>query len=662
VSSRLPADAGQGYLRAVKRSCAIITAACLAHAPACKKDPEPAPVQETRTGLKGTPPVNPGDPTKPGVPELAPPVIPTTVAALPTAPPVLVPSYAAALDPLLELVPTGAEQFMVVRDLDEVLDDAKWMLEVLRAPLLRAIALDGSPDPDAQRVIKDFDTIRAAFGTSGIDFARGLAVIGNGAGSDVLVFAAADPEALNKLFTTIGSTPSTMKCRALTEIAGFVACAEKDDGTLARYAPGKAAATLRDQLGKSLPGVELEHANLLGRWRGDDGPDAIAISTAPGLLELHVATKLDTEFETATIPGPAPALALAPAGSSFVWGRLDPAFLAVQSKDAPGIVTNVVKTMTGEYFFGSLAAPNGLVGVMGLSDPVPASGLVPMFSLVQDQLPTSLPDGTSLAIAIEGVDTGAGATVQTVHATATGPRAGMIGSLGLAQEGVAFVAGKYGAAVLGAGTAAVKTIATFDGSVEPAVAKVLPVELAQALHDGKASLAIHVEIDAMQNPALREVILQAAELLPAADPGDPAVKDVIELALGLLSPLSSASGWVTGDASTSTVHVALRSFGDPASDEGKAAHAAAAEVIAGTRDAKTVYAELAARYPDSPRAFAYRARSDGAAATIAPSLSGLVIGSALVGAVLAGRVKDKPAVAVEPATPAEPVPPMKSPR
>ncbi len=638
----------------MKRPCVLVTAFCLATAPACKKDPEPAPATDAS---KATPSA-PSDPTKAAPkPEGTPPSAPPTGATpTPGAPPVLVPSYAAALDPLLELVPAGAEQFLVVRDLDEVLDDAQWLLTAEAAPILRIMELSPSPDETARKHVKDFASVRASFTTSGIDFTRGVVVVGNGAGSDVLLFASPDPEALNKLFGTLGGEKEQMKCKSLSDVAGFAACAEKDDGTLDKYAAGKAAGTLRTELGKALPGVDLEEANFLGRWRGGDGPDAIAISTAPGLFEVHVATELDDEFEKATAAGPAPALALAPKGGSFVWGRLDTAFLTSKAGEAPAIVGNVVKTMTGEYFFGALADPGGLAAVLGVTDAGPGAALVPMFSFVQDQLPKTLPDGTALKVAVEPIDVGTGTSVQTVHAVATSPDTELIAKAGLVPEGLAFVAGKYAAAVVGADTKAVASLAKFDPSGAAPVLDVLPADMATALRDGKAVMAVQLELDGLQNATLRELITKAAERLPPSDPGQPAPGKLIELGLAVAASFSSISVWVTRDGGPSIVHVAVRSFGDPKSDEGKAAHAAVAEVDAGTRDAKTVYGELAGKYPDSPRAFAYRMRSETSASAVTPAFSGLLLGGVLASFVLLRQgPRDAPAVSAVPAEPAKPV-------
>ncbi|MBC8069255.1 MAG: hypothetical protein IAG13_13045 [Deltaproteobacteria bacterium] len=632
----------------MKRSCALVTALCLVHATsACKKDPEPTP--ETKTEAKATPP-SPTDPSKPTTPDAKPPAAaPTTGTPLPIAPPELEPSYTAQLDPLLDLVPSASEQFFVVRDLDEVLDEIRRVIEIQRPSLLRAMEMNGAADPEAVRAVKEWGSIRASFASSGIELGKGVGIFGNGDASDVLVFAAADPEALNKLATSIGGKPSTLKCRALAEFAGFVACAEKDDGSLDKYVPAKAAAALRAELGKTLPGVDLEEANMLGRWRGDDGPDALAISTAPGLVELHLAAKLDPDFEQAMSPGPAPVMAIAPVGSSFVWAHLDPAFLAAASKDAPGLVTNVVKTLTGEMFFGSTAAPTGLVAMFGVTDPVPASGLVPMFSLIQDQVPKTLPDGTTLTVAVEPVETGT-ATVQTVHAKAAGTRAEAFAKLGLAPDVYGFVAGRYGSLVAGAGADVVKQLAMFDGTAAPAIASVLPSELATTLQGGKASLAVHIEMDALQNPAVREMLLTTAAAMPVSGSG-PSPKDMIDIGVGLAAPWSSASVWVTDDGSVSVIHAAMRGFGDETSEEGKAAHAAAVLVGSGTSDAKTVYGELAGRHAASPRAFGYRARFDATPATLAPAVSGLGIFGMVFAAVLSGRAKQVEAPAPAPVEP-----------
>ena len=590
----------------MKRCSALVTAICLSSA-ACKKEEPAAPeakVEGPATPTTAGPTPTSPTPTIPGTPVVAP------VPAVATAP-----SYTAELDPLLDLVPAGAKQFLVTRDPNEVLDEVTRTIAAMRPSLLRAFELDDDADADVARVVKDFESVRGKIATSGIDFDRGMVIVDGETESDVFVFAATDPEALNKLQVALGFKPDPMKCQALADVAGYVACAEKDDGALAKYVPAKAAAARRAELGKELAGVDLEHANMLGRFENDKtgGFWTIAISTVPSLVQVHVATKLADDFETFATPGPAPALALAPVGSSFVWGRFATAFVTEKAKSGPAMFGAVAATLTGEYFVGSLAAPNAIVAIAGVTDAGPTASLVPMFGLVQDQVPKTLPDGTALAMKVDSVDAGTGTNVQALHASGTGKHADLFTKAGLAPEGVAFAAGKYAAIVLGAGTSAVAPLAKFDAAAaETPVVSTLPAELATSLQGGTASLAVHLELDGLQNPALRDIIEQLLAELPASKPGTPAPKELLDVALGMFAPFSSASLWITGDG-PSVVHVALRSY-DEASPE---------------------------------RAFARVARTEGSVAAIAPALGGVALLGAFAYFAAVGRKKEE-AVAAPP--------------
>jgi hypothetical protein len=570
----------------VKRCSALLTAICLA-SPACKEEQPAAPAAKVES------PAAP--PTSAPSPPAATPTAPKTPTVVEAPAPALATSYTAQLDPLLDLVPAAAQQFIVVRDPNEMLDEMSRTIAAMRPALLRALALDGSPDAEAIAMVKDFDDIRRKIAASGIELDRGMVLIDSSTDSDVFVFASADPESLNKLRVTLGDTSTPMKCQGLADAAGFVACAEKDDGALAKYVPAKAAATRRAELGAELAGVDLEQANVLGRLENKRMGDMVtlALSTVPGLVQLHLRTKLAADFEAFATPGPAPALALAPVGSSFAWGRFPPAFALEKAKAGPPVFGPLAATLTGEYFVGSIADPNALVALIGVTDPGPSSGLVAMFGLVQDKIPKTLPDGTTLAMNVESVEAGTGSGVQTVHATGSAGHTDLFTKVGLVPEGVAFAAGKYGAFVLGAGASAVGRIAKFDGAgTDAPIVSTLPDDFATALRDGKASMAFHIELDGLQNPTLRGILDQLVAELPASG-GDPAPKDMLDIALGMSAPVSSTSVWITGDG-PSIIHIAVRSYDEASPD----------------------------------RAFAKTARTDASAAALAPAVGGpLLLGT-----------------------------------
>ncbi len=514
------------------------------------------------------------------------------------------------LDPLLDLVPAGATTFFVVRAPYDFIDGFAGIVlgqESLWTKLLDARKDPANPGADAgmRKLLVEFATVKTAISTSGVHLERGVAVGGDPA---IFVFAADDVEAVPKLQRALTTKPEDVKttCKAVPDVAGFVACSE-DAAAVAAYAPGKSAAALRT----TLTGLAIEDANVVGAASPSGATTTFAVATPAGVLQIDVRpSKGVEELAKVAAPGAATALALVKPGNSFSWGRVDAEFLATQAATAPAMLGNALRGLTGEFLVASIGATPGLVVLAGLSDPTPLAGLVPMAALAKDSIPKTLPDGTPMSLVVEEVDDGAGGKLQAVRTKfePKGELEQMRAQLGIQAEVTAFVTKQWAAVAVGTGPAVVPDVVKATASAPtPELLAALPPALAKDLGDASVSGATHLELDAMHAPKVRE---ELAKALAAADTPAELTKDEwLDLGYAVFSPLSSISVWAAGDRAQPTIRIALRGFGDTATDEGRAAQAARIEVAAKRADAATAYGALATGHPSSPRVSAYLARA-----------------------------------------------------
>lgn len=584
----------------------MFAALALALAPACKKEEPPSPAAE-RSG----PDVGGGGGPSEAAPEAK--EDPDGASATPASP-AAEPSV--AIDPLLDLVSAGAEAYVIVRAPHELLDGYARVVEgqgPVWTKLLDARKDPAKPGADAglRKLLIELPSLRAEIGKSRVHLERGLVITGDQA---VTVLAADDAEAVPALMRAISARPEDVKatCKALTEPAGFVACAD-DPGALEAYEPGRRGAALHAALEGLLDPATLEGANVLAQV--GEGAEAMAIagSATAGVLQVDVRppASMRTEAFELMAPGSAAALGLVAPGSSFVWMRMNATRLTALAPGAPPAVGNMLQGLSGEVLLAGIGSVPGAVALFGLSDPTAIAGLVPLAALARDDVPKTLPDGSGLEVVIEDVEDGKGGKVQVLRAkiSPVGELAAIREQLALQPEVVAFVTDAWAAIGLGTGPGLVPEVARASASAPtPELLAALPPSLARVLSDERATSVTHLELDGLHGPGVREGLVEA--LTKAAVPGAaPVSADNIEVVFALLSPLSSISAWTSGDAANARVHVAMRGFGDATSAEGKAAHAARLEVDAGRKEAATAYGELVAAHGSSSRIAAYRARA-----------------------------------------------------
>lgn len=538
-------------------------------------------------------------------------------------------SYPVELDPLLDLVPAGSEEFIVIRDLDDLLAAGDATMVAI-APALQQIAALAEADgevgakADVEKVLDGFEAVKLALRGPEFDMDKGLAA-GDVGEDPVVIYGTSKPDALPTLLRSLGATGDDYPayCKAVDGAEGYAVCADTEE-VLAKYAPGKDAATLRSKVAKHVSEGVLADANALMRMGDTESQrGAIALTTTPGLVHMTMGLPdVPDGADKMLGAGPSPALGLAAPGSAFTWVQLDPKGIEEQAKGAPFMLTNVLGKLTGEIFLGNLAGTNALAGLVGVTDPGPAGGLVALAGTQLDQIPPSLPDGTKVTAAMETVTLG-GASTQALHVTLE-PTKGkeVFDAMGLSPEGWLFAGGKYAGVVFGADKTALETIGAYAGTdVSPEVAKELPKPLAQGMVDRTVSVAMHVSLDGLQSPKVAESFASVAKEIPTSDlPPGMTPEGVMTMVRSLVAPISGLSLWVAPPKDGVEIHMAVSLIGDPRTEEGKAALEAMSAVATGG-DPASLYGGLATRFPSSDRLLAYQARAgtrlDGAMASSA---------------------------------------------
>jgi hypothetical protein len=603
----------------VTRPISILAAVALVSAPACNKDDAPAAATPAASDAK-TPDAKTPDAKTPDAktPDAKSPDAKSPIAAVAGTPPATVVPTMPAIEPLLDLVPASADLFVVSRAPLDFVDGFGGVVlggKTAWSRLLDALADPASPGADAgmRKVLDEFDMIRTTLTTTGLHLDKGLVVAGDSSGRSkgVLIVAADDVETVPKILATFDPKPEgdPMTCKSIGDFAGWVACAT-DAQALADYAPGKGGAALASTVGDTLGTSAMASINVAARFPNEGSTMTMGLHTHSGVLQMDVAGPKLAELAELDAPGPASALAVVAPGGSFMWMRLDvEAALAKSKKQVPAMAAGMVRALSGEILVSSVAGVPGFALLFGLVDPTPIAGLIPMAALAKDQVPKSLPDGTKLAMTLEDAADGSGGKVQLLRLALepTGELAAIREQLGWKSEVLAFVTKQFAAISLGAPTEIVAEVAKASTSgASEALLAALPAGLGADLSAGRASIAVHWELDELHAPGVREQFAALAGKLPA---GKVPAEVAVDAAYAAASPLSSISMWASSGASGPVVHMAFRGFGDTSSDEGKAAATARLDVATGKRDAATAYGELVTAYPGSSRITAYRARA-----------------------------------------------------
>lgn len=641
----------------VIRSLSSLVALAMVFAPACNKDDAPAGTPAASTSPSSTP--TPPPETKASPDTKAPIATPTTPVV--ARPPAAIPTMP-AIEPLLDLVASSSDVFVVTRAPLDFVDGLGGIVlggKTAWTRVLDAVADPARPGGDAgiRKLLNEFDALRTTLVSTGLHLDKGIVVSGrSGGGQAVLVLAADDVETLPKILLTFDPTPDgdPMRCKALPDHAGWVACGTHS-GALEEYQPGKGGAALAASLTADLGANAMTSLNLVARAPVEGTPGTMAMHTTGGVLQADFVGAPLAAFAEIDAPGPATALSLIAPGGSFLWVRYDVEAALRKAKEVPAMAAGMVRALSGEVLISGVAGVPGIAMLVGLNDPTPIAGLIPMASLAKDKLPKTLPDGSAMAFTVEEADDGSGGKIQVARLTIdpVGEMAAIRDQLGWKTEVVAFVTKQFFAIGLGTSTALIPEVAkaSATGASEALLAG-LPAGLASDLTEGKASFVMHWELDGLHAPGVREQFSAALATLPV---GSVPAGVVLDAAYAAAAPLSSISTWSSSGASGVVVHVAFRGFGDTSSDEGKAAATARVDVASAKRDAATAYGALVTAYPSSPRLAAYRARAGQGttgAATEAAAVAGVLSAIAIPAIVKYRAASAKPPIATPAPAPA----------
>lgn len=571
------------------------------------------------------------------------------------------PKYPKDLDPLLDLVPADADDFIIVRDVGALVDTGMGYYKATKASFDNLATEIEKSDPGDAKDLKEglakVGEIEKALADSGIDLSAGLVVAKSSSKEDsnVIIYGAAKADALPTMLTTLGeSDPKIKDCTAIASAAGYSVCAKT---AAASYAPGSKAADLRKKLETELPGVDLDRANIVAHFVDDDGTTVpVVVETGQGMAHVSFAVPQARE-EIAKFMGTskAPGLGLIGPGQPFIWGQVSAKALAEAGKDVPPAGQGVFKTVTGEVLMGGLAGSNGFAILAGLSDPAPASGLIALASMGLSEIPRDLPNGMKLD-----------AKVETVHGTQAlrlnfdlGEKGKFLTDVGYTSEIMGFAAGKYAAVTFGTSEDVVDTIKGYaDAAPSKEMLDALPAPLAKAIEAEEPVMAMHVPFDAIQSDSTAAMFGTIADAVPPGEMGKLDPKTAFKAFSDSMAPLSGASLWVSHVDEGPVFHVVVQGFADAGTEEGKAA-LEAIKAVAGGADRKATYAPLAAKYASSPRAASYKARAGELGDPIASAMVASGVFGALGALLFLGRkveeeVVEAPSEApalIEPATP-----------
>ena len=567
--------------------------------------------------------------------------------AAPIVEPIPVEPMHTGLDLMLKFVPADAE-FMIARDATVLADYVAEGTRFLDGPLEKLKSGPFAEERELKEAEDAFDELKvhtdkvvAALEGSGIDLAEGAAMIKPKKGDALIIYHAADPNALIELGkATSENDIADLKCKAIEDVPGFNVCADSQKAIDGFKADGEPAA-LRKRISENLPGVTLDEANLVASFADDDkarGMMYMAVSTIPGQIHMAVTSAGDKDLNEAMdkmSPGPAKTLAQVQPGAGFIWARVNPDELAKEAKGAKGTpAEGALKALTGEFVLAGSVDPGGLIMQMGTTDTAAFEGLISLgYTLGKDSVPPEIPDvpGAKLLFEQVGIE-GGGNSTQALHLGVTGrPEADILKSYtGVHLDGWVFAANEVVTVAIGPDKEHVgKLLDVTAGGPSSTTLDTLPPQLADGLRREEVAMVMHLPMDFLHGEQMHTLVRSALKDVPEASP-----EHVLALT-SLAAPLSSTTMWIAAPGGKPVVHLSVQGIGNLATDEGRAA-LDAAHTVADGGNPKDAFESLATTYAASPMAWAYETR----AGTKGP---GYMVGSG-VGAVLAAAAVAVPVV------------------
>ena len=518
--------------------------------------------------------------------------------------------YGQSLPELLDMVGESPEGYMAVRDLTPFWELAKQTKGTVDGPVDKLLGMAEKAGEKVDR--EDFEEFRgqysklmAALENSGIDWSGGLIINGEKAKGGVILFKAESVEKLVPIAEAVDepATSVTEHCAKLDADPAWIACGKSVEEAKA-FKPAKKGAELVAALEHDLPGVDFKGVNVAF----DFEEASMVMSTDPGLyhVAVHPKKELPPEFSKVVGGGKAKALRLVQPGDTFLWAQVDMAGAKAQSGGVPAPAKAMVDAFDGEFLMAGIQEPPALLVQVGVSDPYPVRSVLDLGWTQKDNIPKDIPElgGVSFELEANEIEA-AGEKFRVLSAIFSG---GEIEEMKKFWEPAvsAWVGGGYLSGSVGVTSEGAKKIANASGEgPSKELLASLPPGMAAELSAGEVFFAYHANLDGLHSPALMKEL--EAEWSKVELPDKPSI-EMVKGVMQLFAPYSEISAWGARANTSPVFHIAVRTFGDARTEEGKAALAAIESVYSGTSPADA-YGPLAKKYGGSHRAYSYKARS-----------------------------------------------------
>lgn len=518
--------------------------------------------------------------------------------------------YKQTLPNVLDMVGENPDGYMAMRDMGPFMDLMREGKILIDGPVDNLLTMVEESGEHVER--EDFEKFRAKYGQlmtalegSGIKWDHGMVINGKKGNDGVVLFQAESLEKLEPILTAVDQPPTKVKehCAKLDADPEWIACGETADKAKA-YKPAKKGSELVAALEHNLPGVDFKAVNMAF----DFDEASMVMLTDPGIyhLAMHVKKDLPPEFSKVAGRGPAKALRLVKPGDTFLWGRIDMGAAKAQAGGVPKPAQAMVDAFDGEFLMAGTSDPAGFVVQAGVTDPYPVRSVLDLGWTQKDNLPKEIPNAPGLTYEFKAEEISVGdEKFRVLSAIFDSPEIKKYE--GLWKPAVsAWVGGGYLSVGAGMGIDEAKKVANAsgEGPSEELLAS-LPPGLAEELKAQEVNFAYHASFDALQSPALMD---ELEKNWGSIDLPDKPSFDALEGVMQLFAPISELSAWVSRSNTSPVFHVSVRMFGDPRTEEGKAALAAINSVAGGTSRADA-YGGLAKKYGASHRAHAYEVRA-----------------------------------------------------
>lgn len=462
-------------------------------------------------------------------------------------------AYPAQLDALLNVVPDGADNFVVVRD-------PAWLLAAAalwEAPVTASLKAGDILPPFISSEPLALDQLPGKIDASGINLDRG-AVLVIDEGSWALVYAADDPFAFPKLLTELEVVDdvSLWDCRAFPSHKGFAACGELPDALLA----GKGAEQIREELHEHLPGVELDRAMLVAKLsqQGHDYSLTLEVEGGDQLL-LNVGGDVFDDVDP-LVPSEGNVLSLVEPSNAFSWISFDADDLHKDANMAPELLRETLWSLTGEALFGVGGDRPGLFLALQLETSTPAQRLLANWAGWSSVYREYLPGG--LEIQVDTSDIGKG----QAGLDFVGGNTSALGKLGMKPRGTLLATDDY--FFIGLGRELPDLLPTEQPPEGPRkrLIDVLPKSAVADLKATKVSWLTRVPLEGL---CADDTFASALSFIKQVNPFEDVDDRRARASMAALCPMESITTWIRHEDDVVINRTSIRLLGSPQSPLGE---------------------------------------------------------------------------------------------